>query len=65
MDDLFEVDAPDYAIPGVEDRLPLVTIEEAREAVRLLLVLGGSDGEDAFLAGQLARDLAGRLPVTS
>ncbi|MFE6103206.1 hypothetical protein ACFVQ4_25060 [Streptomyces laurentii] len=46
----------------VEDRLPLLTRSEAREAVRLLQLLA-DDPEEGLAAGGLAGALASRLPA--
>ncbi|MGW2861901.1 hypothetical protein [Streptomyces sp. NPDC001205] len=46
-------------------REPLVTLMEAREAVRLLMHFaeaGDGDSEEELDAYQLATDIAGRLP---
>ncbi|MER5966685.1 hypothetical protein [Streptomyces sp. NPDC002057] len=49
----------DYAEP----RLPLVTLEEARQAIALLLHYQDESTEEGRAAGTLARDLALRLPA--
>ncbi|MFD7016085.1 hypothetical protein [Streptomyces sp. NPDC059928] len=46
-------------------RLPLITLVEAREAVRLLMHFaeaGDGDSDEELDAYQLATDIAGRLP---
>jgi hypothetical protein len=58
MDD----DAPVIGDFPEPTRLPLITLPEAREAVRLLQVLAGGDTEHATDAHILAGQLAGRLP---
>ncbi|MEV8530138.1 hypothetical protein AB0451_39705 [Streptomyces sp. NPDC052000] len=53
-----------YAYPSAP-RLPLVTLEEAREAVRLLLHfsdIGDGESDEELDAYALATDIAGRLP---
>ncbi|MFF3324938.1 hypothetical protein [Streptomyces sp. NPDC002889] len=46
----------------MDERMPLVTVDELRKVVGLLLVLG-EDGDDiGTKAGRLAHDLALRLP---
>ncbi|MEU9197788.1 hypothetical protein [Streptomyces hundungensis] len=60
MDDLDAPLADDYLD---EPRLPLLTLTEARDAVRLLQHLANrEDGDTAHEARQLAGDLAYRLP---
>ncbi|WP_438489531.1 hypothetical protein [Streptomyces sp. S186] len=46
-----------------EQRLPLLTLGEARAAVELLQLLATGDGEGAFAARHLAGNLARRLPA--
>lgn len=46
-----------------EQRLPLLTVREARAAVELLQLLAGGDGEGAYAARHLAGNLARRLPA--
>lgn len=46
-------------------RMPLITLDEAREAVRLLMHFAGDsagDSDEKLDAYQLATDIAGRLP---
>ncbi|MFB7424714.1 hypothetical protein ACFC0K_15725 [Streptomyces hydrogenans] len=45
-----------------DPRVPLITLTEVREAVVLLLHLSEQDTEEGHRAGQLASDLALRLP---
>lgn len=45
-----------------EPRLPLITVDEVREVVRLLEVLARGSSGDAFDAHVLAGQLASRLP---
>ncbi|MGW2631527.1 hypothetical protein ACWC2K_19645 [Streptomyces chattanoogensis] len=45
-----------------EERLPLLTLSEARAAVELLQLLASGDSEGAFDARHLAGSLARRLP---
>ncbi|WP_190012387.1 hypothetical protein [Streptomyces candidus] len=45
-----------------QERQPLVTLAEAREAVELLALFGQGDSDEARRAGQLASDIARRLP---
>ncbi|MER5973335.1 hypothetical protein ABT112_27020 [Streptomyces sp. NPDC002055] len=45
-----------------EERLPLITLREARAAVELLQLLCAQGGEAADVAGDLAAALARRLP---
>ncbi|MFF9199984.1 hypothetical protein ACF09L_32735 [Streptomyces sp. NPDC014779] len=45
-----------------DERLPLLTLDEARRAVALLLHLA-DDSAEGREAGQLAHDLALRLPA--
>ncbi|GHH58237.1 hypothetical protein GCM10018773_66340 [Streptomyces candidus] len=40
----------------------MVTLAEAREAVELLALFGQGDSDEARRAGQLASDIARRLP---
>lgn len=44
------------------ERLPLLTLGEARATVELLQLLGREDGEGADVAYHLAGSLARRLP---
>lgn len=47
----------------MDERVPLVTSDELRKAVGLLLVLAeDDDGDIGVEAGRLARDFALRLP---
>jgi hypothetical protein len=52
-------------IDGVADeqRLPLLTVQEARAAVELLQLLAAGDGDGAYAAQHLAGNLARRLPA--
>ncbi|MFE4867682.1 hypothetical protein [Streptomyces sp. NPDC056682] len=62
MDDLA---APVTGSYSDAPRLPLITLGEAREAVRLLMhfsELGDADSDEALDAFALATDIAGRLP---
>lgn len=45
------------------DRLPLVTLGEARAVVQLLLTLACGGGEGAAVADDLAARIARRLPA--
>ncbi|MGD3111485.1 hypothetical protein [Streptomyces sp. YGL11-2] len=46
-----------------EKRLPLLTLHEARAAVELLQLLNAGNGEGAYAARHLARNLARRIPA--
>ncbi|MEE6264926.1 MULTISPECIES: hypothetical protein [Streptomyces] len=46
-----------------EQRLPLLTLPEARAAVELLQLLAEGTGKGAFAARHLAGNLARRLPA--
>lgn len=46
-----------------EDRLPLLTLGEARAVVELLQILSCEDGEGSGVAYHLAGSLARRLPA--
>ncbi|MEV8523183.1 hypothetical protein AB0451_03345 [Streptomyces sp. NPDC052000] len=62
MDDLA---APVTGTYANAPREPLLTLDEAREAVRLLMHFsetGDADSEEALDAYALATDIAGRLP---
>ncbi|MEV5944513.1 hypothetical protein [Streptomyces sp. NPDC051994] len=62
MDDLA---APVTGAYSDAPRLPLVTLGEARDVVRLLLHfagIGDADSDEALDAHALATDIAGRLP---
>lgn len=48
---------------GEEQRLPLLTLREARGAIQLLQLLAAGSGNGAFAARQLAGNLARRLPA--
>ncbi|MFC8895773.1 hypothetical protein [Streptomyces cinereoruber] len=45
-----------------DPRVPLITFTETREAIALLRHLSEQDTEEGHRAGQLASDLARRLP---
>lgn len=50
-------------VQSMDERVPLVTSDELRKAVGLLLVLAeDDDGDIGVEAGRLARDFALRLP---
>ncbi|MFB7629626.1 hypothetical protein ACFC0M_01555 [Streptomyces sp. NPDC056149] len=46
-----------------EERLPLLTVREARAAIELLRLLAAGNGEGAHAARHLARNLVRRLPT--
>ncbi len=46
-----------------EQRLPLLTLREARAAVELLQLLAEADGDGAYAARHLAGNLARRMPA--
>ncbi|MFI6771163.1 hypothetical protein [Streptomyces sp. NPDC050355] len=51
------------SVTADEERLPLLTLGEARAAVELLQRLADGRGDGAFAARQLAGKLARRLPA--
>ena len=53
----------DSVVDCDEQRLPLLTLREARAAVELLQLLGAGSGEGAYAARHLAGNLARRLPT--
>ncbi|KIZ15636.1 hypothetical protein [Streptomyces natalensis] len=53
----------DNAIYNDEERLPLLTLGEARAAVELLQLLAAAPSEGAVAARHLAGNLARRLPA--
>ncbi|MEU9489184.1 hypothetical protein AB0D83_37055 [Streptomyces decoyicus] len=53
----------DSVVDCDEQRLPLVTLREARAAVELLQLLGSGRGEGAYAARHLAGNLACRIPT--
>lgn len=53
----------DDVVDADEQRLPLLTLREARAAVELLRMLAAGNGEGAFAARHLAGNLARRLPA--
>lgn len=55
----------DSVVDADEERLPLLTLREARAAVELLQVLSAGDGEGAHAARHLAGNLLRRLPRKS
>ncbi|MEU9124894.1 hypothetical protein AB0C96_34450 [Streptomyces sp. NPDC048506] len=55
----------DGVVDADEERLPLLTLREARAAVELLNLLSSRDAEGAFAARHLAANLARRLPRTT
>lgn len=50
-------------VPFMDERVPLVTVEELRKVVGLLLVWGSDDDDLAVEAGRVAHELALRLPA--
>ncbi|MEW1657642.1 MULTISPECIES: hypothetical protein [unclassified Streptomyces] len=46
-----------------EERLPLLTLREARAAIELLRLLASGNGEGSYAARHLARNLVRRLPT--
>ncbi|MFD0169234.1 hypothetical protein ACFVJH_34670 [Streptomyces decoyicus] len=52
----------DSVVDCDEQRLPLLTLREARAAVELLQLLGSGGGEGAYAARHLAGNMARRLP---
>ncbi|MGD3112434.1 hypothetical protein [Streptomyces sp. YGL11-2] len=53
----------DTVVDVDEQRLPLLTLREARAAVELLQLLAAGSSEGAFAARHLAGNLARRLPA--
>ncbi|MFH8558955.1 hypothetical protein ACH4FE_35935 [Streptomyces celluloflavus] len=53
----------DSVVACDEERLPLLTLREARAAVELLQLLSTGDGDGAYAARHLAGSLARRLPT--
>ncbi|MEV7471650.1 hypothetical protein AB0O20_34920 [Streptomyces kronopolitis] len=52
----------DNVVDWDEQRLPLLTLHEARAVVELLQLLGSGSGEGAYAARHLAGSLARRMP---
>jgi hypothetical protein len=48
---------------GMDERVPLVTVEELRKVVSLLLVWGSDDEDLAVEVDRVAHELALRLPA--
>ncbi|MFH8574303.1 hypothetical protein [Streptomyces sp. NPDC017993] len=53
----------DTVVDADEQRLPLLTLREARAAVELLQLLARGEGNGSFAARHLAGNLARRLPT--
>ncbi|MEU3290578.1 DUF6417 family protein [Streptomyces longwoodensis] len=65
MDDYdpFELQDSDFApVEGTASRLPLLTLEEAHDLLRLLVTVAQEGGPASAEADRLAKEIAARVP---
>ncbi|MFD0009179.1 DUF6417 family protein [Streptomyces sp. NPDC127178] len=63
LDEVFElIDSDFYPGEVAAERLPVLTLDEAHQVLRILVEVGGGTGEQAETARRLVRELAARIP---